>query len=160
MFRITQSAPSSATATRTEACPSAVAPTVSGDDRASEVPAQALLEVAFRSWVQGHAKADLLVVGTRDPVAVPLGPALRRLVTSTRPLAPADGAELGLTEDATIGDAATELLKACVDPAGPRCRSYRSATYFLVGRALLELDEDADANANANAEPSRNVMAT
>jgi hypothetical protein len=159
MFRITQSAPSSApaTATRTEACPGAVAPTGSGEDRASDVPAQALLEAAFRSWVQGHAKADLLVVGTRDPVAVPLGPALRRLATSTKPLAPAHGAALGLADDVSIGAAAAALLQACVDPAGPRCRSYRSATYFLVGRALLELDEDADANANA--APSSPAMA-
>jgi len=154
MFRITQSAPSSAppTATCTETGPGAIARTGDGEDRASDVPAQVPLEAAFRSWVQGHAKADLLVVGTRDPVAVPLGPALRLLETSTRPLAPAHGAALGLAEDVTIGAAAAALLQACADPAGPRCRSYRSATYFLVGRALLELDEDADAG------PSRIII--
>jgi len=155
LFRITQSAPARtapATIARDEACPGAVAPTSRGEDRAPDALEHGLLEAAFRSWVEGHAKADLLVVGTRDPVAVPLGPALHRLATSTASLAPAHGAAIGLAEDVTIGAAAAELLQACVDPAGPRCRSYRSATYFLIGRALLELDDDM--------EPSRTVTAT
>jgi hypothetical protein len=40
---------------------------------------------------------------------------------------------LGLGPGATVGDAATELLAAVTDLTGPRCRSYRSAVYFLQG---------------------------
>jgi hypothetical protein len=153
MFRITQTAPASTA--RTEACPGAVVPTDRGVERALDAPEQALLEAAFRSWVEGHAKADLLVVGTCDPVAVPLDSALHRLSTSTRRLAPTHGAALGLAEDVTIGAAATALLQACEDPTGPRCRSYRSATYFLIGKALLELNEDL----GEDAEPARVIAA-
>jgi len=78
-------------------------------------------------------------------VAIPLGAALRVLSTSTRPLAPARGESLGLPADVTLGAAATALLQACEDPDGPRCRSYRSATYFLIGLALLlAVDEDVE----------------
>jgi hypothetical protein len=108
-------------------------------------PGPALLEAAFRAWVEGHAKADVLVVGDRDaghgPVPIPLEPALRVLSTSARPLAPARGEALGLPADVTVGAAAAALLQACTDPDGPRCRSYRSATYFMIGRALLDIDE-------------------
>jgi hypothetical protein len=149
MFKITQTAP--VPTARTE-CPGAFDTADRGKTRSSDAPDRALLEAAFRSWVEGHAKADLLVVKALEPIAVPLERALRRLTTSTAPLTPAHGTALGLAEDVTIGAAAAALLQACVDPAGPRCRSYRSATYFLVGRALLERDEDA--------EPSRIVTAT
>jgi hypothetical protein len=86
----------------------------------------------------------VLVVGPRDPVAIPLEHALRSLTSSTQPLAPANGESLGLDRDATIGSAADALLQACIDPMGPRCRSYRSATYYLVGLALLAEDEPAE----------------
>jgi hypothetical protein len=154
MFRITQSTSSSVARSGSVAPSIAPTPSVDPSDRlwqdhgrdrdvvATEPPGAELLEVAFRAWVMGHAKADVLVVGSRDPVAVPLERALRCLSTSTEPLTPADGTSLGLTADVTIGMAASELLRACADPNGPRCRSYRSATYFLVGRALLGLDDE------------------
>jgi len=102
------------------------------------------MEVGFRAWVEGSAKADVLIVGTCDPTVIPLEHALRGLLTSTQPLAPADGRVLGLATDVTIGTAAAQLLQACTDPDGPHCRSYRSATYFLLGRALLERGEDTE----------------
>lgn len=40
---------------------------------------------------------------------------------------------LGSGPGATVGDAAIELLAAVTELTGPRCRSYRSAVYFLQG---------------------------
>jgi hypothetical protein len=100
-----------------------------------------VLEDAFRAWVTGREKPDVLIVAAGGCHPVPIEHALRRLSTSTQPLAPAPGAALGLCPDATVGTAAAALLQARADPAGPRCRSYRSATYFLFGRALLASDE-------------------
>jgi len=107
-------------------------------------PSEALLEASFRAWVEGPVKADVLVIGNHDPVKVPLERALHLLSTSTRPLAPAHGDALGLDPNVTIGMAAVSLLQACADPAGPRCRSYRSASYFLIGRAVLTRDEQLE----------------
>jgi len=135
MFRITSSDPSSIAPLRTPARP------VTETDRtvaSPEEPGRVLLAGSFRAWVEGQTKADELVVGTRDPVVVPLELALRDLATSTQPLAPARGEALGLDDGATIGAAATLLLQACADPDGPRCRSYRSASYYLMGLALLD----------------------
>jgi hypothetical protein len=142
MFRITYSTPASVAAP--EACPGPVA-TTDRDAALLGTLGPAALEDGFRSWVEGHAKPDLLVVRDRgrgsEPVAIPLEAALRVLSTSTRPLAPARGESLGLPTDVTLGAAATALLQAREDPDGPRCRSYRSATYFLIGLALLAVDE-------------------
>jgi hypothetical protein len=95
MFRTTQTSPASTG--RSEVCPGAGVPTDRGADESLDASGQELLEAAFRAWVEGHAKADVLVLGTRDPVAVPLERSLHRL-----------------------------------------------ATYFLIGEALLELDEAAE----------------
>jgi hypothetical protein len=59
---------------------------------------------------------------------------------------PADlAAAIGLPASCSLGRAATELLLAVDDHAGPRCRSFRAAAYYLAGRrmldgALVELD--------------------
>jgi len=152
MFRISPFATS--TATRPHAGPpagpwlldgTAGAPTsISGTDTALETMAPALLEAGFRTWVESFMKSEALVVGTGDPVVVPIERALLALTSSTQLLAPAHGATLGLDADVTIGAAASALLQACIDPDGPRCRSYRSATFFLVGRSLLDLDDSLE----------------
>jgi hypothetical protein len=105
-----------------------------------ETPGTAVLESALRSWIDSDTKPEVLDIGTRDSVGMPMEPALRRLTASTEPLSPACGESLGLEASATIGAAATALLRARVDPTGPRCRSYRAAAYYLTGRALLDLD--------------------
>ena len=84
-------------------------------------------------WLSACARPDVLDVDGHlvpDPGFTRL---LGRLAPCTRSL-PADAATLlGLPSPATVGDAATELLLAVNDPAGPRCRSYRSAVYYLQG---------------------------
>jgi hypothetical protein len=139
MFRISPSDPASRATARPDersvARPDDSAPAV-------DLPARPLLEASFRSWVEGRTKADVLNVESCGAVTVPLERALRCLSGSMQPLAPAAGSTLGLRDDVTVGAAATALLQACADPSGPRCRSYRSASFFLVGRALLQLDED------------------
>ena len=84
-------------------------------------------------WLTACAQPDARDVDGHlvpDPAFTQL---LGRLAPSTHPL-PADAATLlGLPSHATIGDAATELLLAVNDPAGPQCRSYRSAVYYLQG---------------------------
>jgi hypothetical protein len=148
MFRITHSTPASialpASKAPPQACPGPVAAT-ERDAVLLRTFGPEPLEAGFRTWVEGHAKADVVVVGCQgrgsEPVAVPLDAALRVLSTSTRPLAPARGESLGLPADVTLGAAATALLQAYEDPDGPRCRSFRSATYFLIGLAHLAADE-------------------
>jgi hypothetical protein len=109
--------------------------------RTAAAPGLHLQEVGFRTWVDSATKPDVLIVGDGGPVAVPLERALRCLLTSTAPLAPAHGDALGLPDDATIATAAALLLHARTDPDGPRCRSFRAASYFLVGQAVLDADE-------------------
>jgi len=153
MFRIALNTPAAAAAsspsvTRPQTCSGPVAgpvATTTCDEVLLGNFGPEPLEAGFRAWVQGQAKADVLIVrrhdAGRDPVAIPLEAALRVVSTSTRPLAPARGESLGLPADVTLGEAATALLDACADPDGPRCRSYRSGTYFLRGLALLAVDE-------------------
>lgn len=100
------------------------------------------LEIAFRQWIVGRARPELLLL---DPdggaaVSVSMEDALRRLRASQHPLRPAPADRLGLSDEATIGAAAEALLQARLDPDGPRCRSFRSAALYLVGLAELQLD--------------------
>ena len=97
-----------------------------------------LLEAAFREWVQGQARPDVLSIA-RD-VAVPLEQALDRLRSSTQPLLPAHGHRLGLAYDVSIATAAERLLHARIDPDGPRCRSFRSASHYLSGLSRISDD--------------------
>lgn len=62
---------------------------------------------------------------------------LRELTSSRHRLPPDIRGRFGLSEQATIGDVAMELLLAVDGPDGPHCRSYRSAVYYLAGRAEL-----------------------
>ena len=116
--------------------PTSPAPDVYVDDEA-ESPSLRFLEVAFRGWVDGYVKPEMLIVGSSDHPEVSMDTALRRLRHSTEPLAPAHGRMLGLDDDATIAVAADALLGACADPDGPRCRSFRAASYFLSGMARI-----------------------
>jgi hypothetical protein len=85
------------------------------------------------AWLTGCAQPDAAELDGHlapDPAFTHL---LGRLAPSTHPLPPDAARILGLPGHATIGDAATELLLAVTDPAGPRCRSYRAAVYYLQG---------------------------
>lgn len=106
------------------------------DIREPAGPSLAVLENAFRRWVTGTGHADLMHVH-RD-LDVPLAPVLEQLRASTRPLLPADAGILGLPDHASLGDAATQLLRAHIDPGGPRCRSLRSAVWYLQGLGRLD----------------------
>lgn len=111
------------------------------DIREPAGPPLAVLENAFRRWVTGTGHADLMHVH-RD-VDLPLASVLEQLRASTRPLLPADAGILGLPDHASLGEAATQLLRAHVDPDGPRCRSLRSAVWYLQGLGRLE-EAEAD----------------
>jgi len=97
-----------------------------------------LAEFAFVRWLLEPDKPDHLRLDGPDRAATPLTWALGELCTSRRTLPTDAAAVLGLSPDATVGHAATELLLAVNDPAGPRCRSYRAAAYHLRGLAGLE----------------------
>jgi hypothetical protein len=85
----------------------------------------------FVSWLTSFDKPDEIRIGGTGGVSVPLSLFLGGLSTSSEML-PADAAaEVGMSAGTKLGDAATELLLAVNDPAGPRCRSYRSAVYYL-----------------------------
>jgi len=111
-------------------------------ERTSAGPGLHLQAVGLRAWIEGPAKPEVLLVGPGAQIAVPLERALQCLLSSDEPLAPAHGRALGLADDASIATAASRLLEARFSPYGPRCRSFRAASYFLVGLARLE-EEDA-----------------
>jgi hypothetical protein len=111
------------------------------DTRETTGPSLAVLENAFRRWVTETGHTDLMHVD-RDS-DLPLVPVLKQLRTSTQPLLPADAGILGLPDHASLGDAASQLLHAHVDPDGPRCRSLRSALWYLQGLGRLEEIEAA-----------------
>ncbi|MFA9431861.1 hypothetical protein [Egicoccus sp. AB-alg2] len=94
-------------------------------------------ERAFVRWLVQPDKPDELRLGGPDAPATPLTWTLGELCTSRHTLPPIAAAVLGCEEGLSVGQAATELLLAVNDPAGPRCRSYRAATYYLRERALL-----------------------
>jgi hypothetical protein len=107
---------------------------------ATALPGLHLLEAAFREWVDGDEKPEMLIVGSNQ-VAIPLEEALERLRLSTELLAPARGHVLGLDREASVAAAAGKLLRACTDPDGPRCRSFRSASYYLSDAARVNAGE-------------------
>jgi hypothetical protein len=84
-------------------------------------------------WLAGCAQPDALDVDGHLAPDLAFTQLLGRLAPSAHPLPPDAAKILGLPSHATVGDAATELLLAVTDPAGPRCRSYRSAVYYLQG---------------------------
>jgi hypothetical protein len=97
------------------------------------------LELAFRHWADSTDHPDAVHVGHR---ALPMADLARLLSRSHGELPAATCVGLGLRPGATIATAATTLLWATVDPEGPRCRSFRAATFFLRGLALLDADID------------------
>jgi len=99
-------------------------------------PRQRAAEQAFLGWLAEPTSADQLPVtdgGRPQPLAQVLG----ELSLSRRLLPSETAASLGLPAGTTVGHAATEVLLAVKDPAGPRCRSFRAAVYYL-----RDLDRD------------------
>ncbi len=96
------------------------------------------LEEVFRTWALDPAKPDVVDLGEHGNVGmVELS---RQLGGSEATLAASACAQLGVPPGATIATAARELLHATIDPKGPRCRSFRAASYYL--RGLIRLDAD------------------
>lgn len=115
----------------------AVAGAVGTRNPGSTAPDRGDVEQIFLDWLADPTKPDSLRLDAADGPPTPLTELLGRLCTSPRRLPAAAATTLGLSPRARIGDAATQLLLAVKDPAGPRCRSYRAAAYYL--RDLHEL---------------------
>ncbi len=108
------------------------------------------LEDAFRAWAHGPAKPDVVDLG--EDGSVPMVELSRHLGQSQATLAASACAQLGVPPGTTISTAAAELLHATVDPDGPRCRSFRAASYYL--RGLIRLDDDLQpATSNPGSTP-------
>jgi len=95
-------------------------------------PRQRVTEQAFLAWLAEPTSADQLPVTDGDRPE-PLAQILGELSLSRRLLPSETAAGLGLPADASVGHAATEVLLAVKDPAGPRCRSFRAAVFYLRG---------------------------
>lgn len=96
------------------------------------------LEHAFHAWAHDPAKPDVVQLGQdRELSLLELS---RQLAGAQTTLATSACLRIGVPPGTTIGTAAAELLHATVDPDGPRCRSFRSASYYL--RGLIRLDAD------------------
>lgn len=87
-------------------------------------------EKAFLVWLTGPTSVDEVTV-SRNEEPEPLARVLGELSLSGRVLPAESAAGIGLPAGATVGRAAAELLIAVRDPAGPRCRSFRAAVYYL-----------------------------
>ena len=96
------------------------------------------LELAFHTWAHDPDKPDVVDLGRHGEVA--MVELARELTASPSRLAASACRQLGLPYGVTIGTAANELLHVTVAPDGPRCRSFRSASYYL--RGLIRLDAD------------------
>ena len=96
------------------------------------------LEDAFCAWVDEPVKPDVVDLGQHG--AVPIAELSRRLRGSQATLPASACVQLGLPPGVTIAAAIAELLHATVDPGGPRCRSFRAASYYLRGLARLDAD--------------------
>ena len=92
-------------------------------------PRQQAAEQVFLAWLAQPTSAEELPSSDDQPE--PIARVLGELSLSER-LVPADtAASIGLPGATTVGHAAAELLLAVKDPAGPRCRSFRAAVYYL-----------------------------
>lgn len=88
-------------------------------------------EDAFVAWVRSVDQPDHADRAVVEGVPRTVRELLAEVLVSRRPL-PADAARsLGVPEGTTTGGAAAWLLAAVEDPAGPQCRSYRAAVYYL-----------------------------
>jgi hypothetical protein len=88
-------------------------------------------EAAFTAWLTSADTPDVWRLDGPDAPPVSLTRILGDLALSRRQLPTAAAAALGMPTDATLGYAAAALIVAVNDPAGPRCRSYRSAVFYL-----------------------------
>jgi hypothetical protein len=115
-------------------CPPSTRPTLP--------PSLAELETVFIRWLADPVTSDEVRLDGGHGPLLPMRPVLDALIASTRPLSAETAAALGMPAGTTVGHAASELRLAVDDPAGPRCRSYRAAAYYL-----QELDRIALATA-------------
>ena len=97
-----------------------------------------VLEDAFAAWVHDPVKPDVVDLGGYGDVS--MLELSRRLGGSTAALSASASVQIGSSPGVTIGAAAARLLHAMFDPGGPRCRSFRSASYYLCGLARLDAD--------------------
>ncbi len=110
------------------------------------------LEEAFRAWALDPAKPDVVDLGEHGNV--PMVELSRQLGGSDAMLTASACAQLGVPPGATIATAAAELFHATIDPTGPRCRSFRAASYYL--RGLIRLDADLQpATSGSSTQSSR-----
>ena len=96
------------------------------------------LEDAFVAWAHDPAKPDVVDLGQHREV--PMVELSRHLLGSQATLAASASVQVGLPPGVTIATAVAELLQATAAADGPRCRSFRAASYYL--RGLVRLDDD------------------
>ena len=96
------------------------------------------LEDAFRAWADGPAKPEVVDLGQLG--AVSMVELSHRLRGSQATLDTPACMQIGLPPGVTIATAVAALLRATLDPDGPRCRSFRAASYYLRGLAHLDAD--------------------
>jgi hypothetical protein len=114
--------------------------TSSSPQRTVSTPRQRAAEQACLVWLAEPTRShELALAGGGGPE--PLARTLGELSRSSRVLPAQMATSLGLCEGTTIGHAAVEVLLAVKDPAGPRCRSFRAAVYYL-----HDLDRDRSAS--------------
>lgn len=101
------------------------------------------LEEAFRAWVEDPVKPTVVELG---PSGRTLSTAefLRDLESSTGTLDPPASEQIGFPAGVTIAVAAEALLHATVAPDGPKCRSWRAASYYLRGLSDLSFEFEID----------------
>jgi hypothetical protein len=99
--------------------------------RTVSTPRQRAGEDAFLGWLADPDSAhELTLAGADGPE--PLARILGELSLSSRVLPAQAATSLGLPAGTTtVGHAAVEVLLAVKDPAGPRCRSFRAAVFYL-----------------------------
>jgi hypothetical protein len=102
-------------------------------------PSLGELETAFIRWLADPVTSDEVRLDGGHGPLLPMRPVLDAVSASTRPLSGEAAATLGMPAGTTIGHAASELRLAVDDPAGPRCRSYRAAAYYLRGLDRIAL---------------------
>jgi|GEM_PF-4622507 len=102
------------------------------------------LEGVLRHWVRGRARPEVVLIDPDGGGSVSLDEVLVQLCASSAPLGVDCARRLGLSADATIAEAAENLLYARHDRDGPLCRSFRSASYYLYGLARIATAADAE----------------
>ncbi|MEX0953254.1 MAG: hypothetical protein WDZ26_05445 [Nitriliruptoraceae bacterium] len=95
------------------------------------------LEDAFRAWAHGTDKPDTVDLGHRQ---IPMVELSRRLANSQTTLDRTACIQIGVPDGATMAAATAELLHATIDPDGPRCRSFRAASWYLRGLPSFDVD--------------------